>query len=312
MDRTTMFKRRGALGALLAAVLLLVASLAIAAPAGATSARSQAGAGSPDCISSATGNGRYVAVIYRLVLDRCPDTQGAAFWAGQLDAKKISRTAFAQNIVLSIESLGSEVRSFYQEFLDRAPSATEQSYWATRMHDSGLLFPTAAQIAGSSEAYDNLLAEDSDDPQQADRDFIELIYDSYLDRDVDEVAGDFWLSYLGTDDTHSSTVQTRTAMVLSVLRSDEFSQFAILGLYEGYLDRAPDSGGAQFWLAYLHAGNSYVSFISTILGSDEFYNDTQTTVSGARRAMEGKGGGLTPLAGPQGVAARAKAASPTS
>jgi hypothetical protein len=307
-----MFKHRGALAALFAALLMLVSSLAIAAPAGATSARSQADAGRSECSSSATGTSRYVAVVYQIILQRCPDTVGGAFWATQIDTNKISRTAFASNIVLSDESLKILVDQFYDEFLDREASDVEEQYWAAPMHSSGLIFPTAARIAGSTELYDHFLESESDDPQAADQDFISFVYDQILDRDVDETAGEFWLAYLGTDETHSSTVQTRTAMVLSVFRSDEFSQYAILGTYEYYLDRYPDSGGAQHWLAYLHGGGSYVSYIATLLGSAEFYDLTQTTVSSARMAMAGDGGGLPPLAGPQGPAARAKAMAPSS
>ncbi|MGH7137112.1 MAG: DUF4214 domain-containing protein, partial [Pirellulales bacterium] len=73
-------------------------------------------------------NTAYVDALYQLILGRAPDSGGLAFWQGQL-INGASRGSVAADIWNSPEHRGLQVNQFYQEFLGRTESSSEQKAW---------------------------------------------------------------------------------------------------------------------------------------------------------------------------------------
>ncbi|WP_421120788.1 DUF4214 domain-containing protein [Aquihabitans daechungensis] len=89
-------------------------------------------------------NTNYVKLVYQNVLNRPPDSDGLAYWKGQLDAKKKSRGQVMLNFSDSNEYKNKRATyvdavSLYLQFLGRSPTGTQLS-------------DLQAQLAGSSVA----------------------------------------------------------------------------------------------------------------------------------------------------------------
>jgi hypothetical protein len=97
-----------------------------------------------------TSSAAYVNNLYEKVLGRAPDAS-AAKWAVSLSTGS-SRSSVAQAFILSTEALTNAVDTYYENFLQRAPSNAEAEAWVTSMHNSQNAYESAAlSILGSSE-----------------------------------------------------------------------------------------------------------------------------------------------------------------
>ncbi len=68
---------------------------------------------------------------------------------------------------------------------------------------------------------------------------------------------------------------TRSQVASQLLRSDESHRRVIDGLYFAYLNREPETPGADYWLNELRTGRqSYESMAQAILSLPEFYGST--------------------------------------
>jgi hypothetical protein len=284
---------------------MLMASLVIAAPAGATSARPHTASVDTPC-GAAPGTALYVTDIYHFLLDRCPDAGGLNYWTTRIDGG-LSRPSFVLQLIYVDESLNRQLTTIYEQLLRRDPTTDDLAFWSAQVRARGWYAVNAA-IAASDEVYDHLVDENSGDAHDADSDFIDFVYDSFLGRETDLGSHYFWLGYIEPGPTQTSTSATRTAMVASLLRSDEFSRYNIGFAYALFLGRLPDKAGAAYWVTYLSGGGSFFAFVANLLGSAECYSLSQTPLEAARRSpQDGGDAGLAPLAGPDGVAARARA-----
>lgn len=284
---------------------MLVASIAAAAPAGATGA-SRADIPEGGCPVAPTANGKYVTAIYEFEFNRCPDASGLASWTAALNGG-MSRLTFVRMLDFSDEALANDVGYAYDYWLDRTPSSSEVAGWAANIRQSGSDDTLYAVVAGSDEAYQYYLSEDDNNTANADNDWLNDVYNYFLARDLDEGSYYFWSAYIENGPNHTSTMARRIAMVSNVIVSDEAGRALITDAYHYVLDRAPDSSGTAYWLSWYQQNHDNLGLFERFLASDEFYNDSQNQVATAQRAaaQRAASGGQS---GPAGRASAAKAA----
>lgn len=103
--------------------------------------------GSAELFGRAGGTAEgYVAFLYRDVLGREPDTAGAAYWAGRIDAGE-SRTGLARSWLLTPEATGLRAGLVFLDLLKRPPTATERVGWAENLRRVDERRVTAAVVA---------------------------------------------------------------------------------------------------------------------------------------------------------------------
>ncbi len=121
-------------------------------------------------------NGGFVEQLYWDVLHRAADTSGLAYWTGQLDSGAKTRSQVATFLIRSSEAAGRRVRGVtpmttcpvtqmgtdagfaagsYCIILDRVADASGASYWTSQLTGSGQVTTLWAQLAGSTEYFNN-------------------------------------------------------------------------------------------------------------------------------------------------------------
>ncbi|HEX7375581.1 MAG TPA: DUF4214 domain-containing protein, partial [Pirellulales bacterium] len=78
------------------------------------------------------GDAAWINSVYQALLGRSADSQGEAYWSGQLQAGA-SRQAIAYQIAVSPEAFARVVNADYQQTLGRAPGAAEVQYWVGQL-----------------------------------------------------------------------------------------------------------------------------------------------------------------------------------
>jgi hypothetical protein len=283
-------KKRSALAALFCAGLMLAASLVAASPAGATTSGASSRMVVDNCAPLNTANDKWLEAVYEYVLGRCVDPSGLAGWSAAM-AQGTSRFKVVQAIDFSAEAKGDDVGWAYQYWLDRDPNTSEIGYWSQFITiANGGDDVLWAGVSASDESYAYNLSHDENDTVQADGDWMDDVYEFFLNRDVDESAYDFWLSYIENGapieetDHRLSTYSARNAMVRSLLVSDEQARYYVNDVYSSILDRGADSGGAAFWFSWFQKTHDTFGLYENFLSSAEFFNDAQNVEVTARRA----------------------------
>ncbi len=81
---------------------------------------------SNEVFGNAGGTNQWIELVYRDLLDRAPEAEGAAFWRGQIDAG-MNRYVLVDFVYTSDEALGRRVDAYYQEVLGRQPNVAERA-----------------------------------------------------------------------------------------------------------------------------------------------------------------------------------------
>ncbi|HXT57127.1 MAG TPA: DUF4214 domain-containing protein, partial [Pirellulales bacterium] len=72
-----------------------------------------------------SANAAWVTTLYERLLNREPDQQGLQFWTGNLDSGAMTREQVVLGFEQSPEAYTNDVNGFFQQYLNRAPTATE-------------------------------------------------------------------------------------------------------------------------------------------------------------------------------------------
>lgn len=108
--------------------------------------------GSPEYLGRSGGTTQgFLTAVYRDLLGRAPDPQGAGDWGA--DLSRASRTQVALDIENSPEYEADELRFWFQAFLRRSPSGSELSSWQGVMHAGAGAAQVVASILGSPEYF---------------------------------------------------------------------------------------------------------------------------------------------------------------
>jgi N-acetylneuraminic acid mutarotase len=206
----------------------------------------------------ATASG-FLAGLYQDVLGRPIDAAGAAYW-GQILASGGMRLDVAAGIIGSAEANALLVKTFYQQYLMRAPSPAEIQSDVLALSQGMTREQFQAVVLGSAEYT-------QDHGGNPDVFYVEALYRDLLGRSPDPGGLSFYAGQLGAG-------ASRVAVANEIMASDEFRIDEIDALYEKYLKRAPDQVGLEANLQFLRAGGSALSVAAVLLGSAEFF-DTQ-------------------------------------
>ena len=93
--------------------------------------------------------------------------------------------------------------------------------------------------------------------------YVESLYEQLLHRSADPGAS-YWVGLLNQGVAPSTVVQTLET-------SSEYLSNVVTGIYEHYLNRAPDPGGLNAWVGALQSGATIEQVIEGFIASPEFY-----------------------------------------
>jgi hypothetical protein len=237
-------------------------------------ARADVGAfeAAPGTTPGQPANVRFVAQLYRDLLQREADPAGLAAWTAQLD-----QGVPTSQVVLGImtdpgnEYRRLEVEGIYQTYLGRDAGPDGLAAGVHFLAAGGTTEQLAAVVAGSPEFYQ--LAGGTDDG------FLDRLYASALDRVVDP---DGRASF--TQGLAAGLPRADAAAV--VLNSEEHRFALVAGWYATYLDRPPDPAGQQAWASVLGAGLSDEAALAAFLSEPtvgEYLNKTAPAPAGVNR-----------------------------
>ena len=235
------------------------------------------GDGVPDCVdvteglnpavkdNDVFGNSRLFAMQqYRDFLSREGDAAGIHGWTDTMQAGT-ARAAVVESFFNSAEFQGviAPVARLYFAYFLRIPDYGGLTFWINYYRAGNALAAVSQAFATSQEFVDRYGALDN--PQ-----FVDLVYQNVLGRAADAGGRAFWLGQLNGG-------MTRGAMMIGFSESPEYkaaiaSEVYVTMMYVGMLRRAPDTGGFNFWMGYIDAGNSGQTLIGGFLGAPEYHN----------------------------------------
>jgi hypothetical protein len=235
------------------ALTLLLSVTLLAAPVGSAGAAQRApeAMATTECAES-TPSRKVVRWEYRVILDRCADSAGMAYWSGRLDAHTATPTSIMLSLNLSDEGLGYFIDSIYYYAFERESSPTEFQFWASYLR--------------STHRFDVLKAEAvtaklSDD--EADADFLIDAYHQTLNREPDSGGTAYWSAFLAGGGH-------RQAMVLGLIDSRESTKIITGAVFQLFLGREADAGGLKYWSELFAGTHDYFGLLASIAGTSEF------------------------------------------
>lgn len=148
------------------------------------------------CPGQATpGAGAVVRLAYLVVLDRCPDPAGFAYWAARLD-DGAPPSALARALALSAEGITATVEAAYRRVLDRSADPAGRSVWAAKLRSGWTTSQLWAALAAAPE-----FATGTADPAG----LVARAFDRLVGRSVDPAGSAYWQHRLATGGPPSAT-----------------------------------------------------------------------------------------------------------
>lgn len=224
-----------------------------------------------ECPVAPPGHPALVSLTYQVLLRRCSDAPGQAYWAQALD-DGLSAELFARRIAFSLEAREVVVHDAYEMMLDRPSDADGRRWWAQWLQPH----PTAprrydhllAQLAGSHEFW--TLAGSTNGG------FVDRVYARVLDRPADAGGRAHWIARLDAG-------QSRTTLVRTLVRLSEPLGVIVSAAHREILDREPTTGERGDQVRLLRADGSRPGLSARLLGTYELYQRAQAIAPGPGR-----------------------------
>lgn len=132
----------------------------------------------------------------------------------------------------------------------------------------------SATIATSAKISEELLPNGTQGT--ANERFVQEIYRDLFHRQVDTTALPFWSNLL---DRGQSRLQVAQAIIKAAMPG-ELGVDLVNGMYEKFLNRAPDAMGLAFWVGILNGHETIENTEANLVGTDEFFADAGGTNDG--------------------------------
>jgi Ca2+-binding RTX toxin-like protein len=174
------------------------------------------------------------------------------------------------------DEASAKIVRLYQATLDRLPDEAGHAGWTNALLSGVPLEQIVSGFVGSNEFQTKYGALPN-------ADFVDLLYNTVLDRPADPGGAAGWINALNTG------ALSREGVVLGFSESQEFKdkmfprtlEFSraeneaswaddVFRVYQATLDRAPDLEGFKGWIAALANGVEYSTIIQGIVNSSEF------------------------------------------
>ena len=230
----------------------------------------------------------FVERIYKYVLDREPEAEGAAFWSDELYAFRRTGAEVAQGFIFSPEfearnTTDTEfVTILYKTFFGRDPEETGMNFWLSQLSSGAMDRVTVAngfiysqEWADTCASYGirsggDLKPSGAIEPTSLTYAFVERMYTTCMGRGYDEEGRQYWASLLANFETTGEIVGA------SFFLSDEMTSYALSNdeflnrLYLTFMDREADADGAAYWLGVMSAGTPRADIVFGFTRSPEF------------------------------------------
>lgn len=244
----------------------------------------------PILVSSDTGVGGFVTRLYRLALEREPDSAGYSDWCSRLEGGMSDGATVANGFLNSPEfisrGLSNEdyVSILYSIFFDREPDPEGFEYWVSQLNNgqsrdsiiSG--FINSTEWANTCLSYGILSGGTGTAtiiPPISDgiTNFVTSLYEECLGREGDESGINDWCLKL------ASQRATGKDVAFGFFFSSEFASniedmddYDIVGIfYEVFLDRTASYSELTYWVGYLRWGGDISNLFSGFADSQEFF-----------------------------------------
>ena len=230
----------------------------------------------------------FVDRIYKFVLGREPEEEGAKFWSDELYNFNRSGAEVAQGFIFSQEFIDRKtsdndfVTILYKTFFDRDPDEEGMKYWLDQLATGNMDRATVANgfifsqewadtcakygIRSGGDKAAKVEIKPTDDTYA----FVERMYTTAMKRESDKDGKEYWAKELSN--FHCSGEFVGAAFFLSEemnnmkLDDNEF----LTRLYATFMDREPDSDGMTYWLGVLAQGANRSDVVFGFTRSPEF------------------------------------------
>jgi Domain of unknown function (DUF4214)/Abnormal spindle-like microcephaly-assoc'd, ASPM-SPD-2-Hydin len=210
----------------------------------------------------------FVQQQYRDFLGREGDSGGVNFWAGEINAARVTRAQMAENYFTSAEfqSINAPIVRLYLGTYLRIPDTSGLLFWIgeyRRNPTRATLESIATQFATAPEFVQRYGAVSN-------QTYVTLLYQNILQRQPDAAGVSFWTDRLDRGVTRGVMLAEFTESAEYAARA--FNQTYVISIYVGMLRRAPDQAGFDFWVGRLNQGQSGLQLIDGFIGAGEYRN----------------------------------------
>lgn len=213
---------------------------------------------------------RYVREAYQAVLDRDADEAGLAYWGGRLDADT-SRYTFAQQMVLSQESLDAHITTIYDAF-GRSPTAAERSDARARLLARAATPESLMVDLFSSTEYINRHGAAPDAVVRA-------LYQDLLGRAGSDAEVGYWTDVIASGSDPQAVLRV---VVTGFVYSPERLRSVVIDAYDRLLARTSDDPGRAYWVGRIRRSGTILAVDRSLVTSDEAWGRGCSILDSAR------------------------------
>ena len=230
----------------------------------------------------------FVNRIYKYVLDREPEEDGARFWSDELYAFRRTGAEVGLQFIFSEEFTGRNLSNedfvtvLYRTFFGREPEEGGFKFWTGALADGTLDrravaegFIYSQEWADTCASYGirsggDLKPQGVIEPTDLTYSFVERLYTTAMGRGYDEEGRQYWASALANFEF------TGEQAGASFFLSDEMNSYGLSDseflsrLYKTFMDRDADSDGEAYWLGVMASGTPRSNVVFGFTRSPEF------------------------------------------
>ena len=229
----------------------------------------------------------FVTRLYRLCLNRQPDSAGLKSWTDQLKSGKISAADAVYGFFLSAEMQGLNlsddefINRCYRVMMNREADKGGKDYWKQVLSEQ-MKKDVLNGFIGSNEfskicASYNITRGEHKEPTGIDG-FIARCYNKALRRDYDTSGLEYWRNQIYNNSNFGPTTKERAITVASAgfFNSQEFlsknlsNELYVKTLYRTFLGREADPNGIKDWLSQMNNGATRDYILKGFAYSQEF------------------------------------------
>jgi Domain of unknown function (DUF4214)/PEP-CTERM motif len=203
-------------------------------------------------------NTNFINMAYLDMLQRPADPADVAAGLSALGSE--TRYQFALALDTSTEYYQLLVRSYFQDFLGRAPSPSDLSLYTGFLVSKNTDEFVQAQLASSAEFFL--------DSGSSNAGFVTALYKDFFNRTPTSGEIAFWVGALST--------MSREQVASLLLGMQEYDTDLVKSYYLEFLRRPADSTGLNFFSTALNEGKlTDEQVIASLIGSEEYFNLAQ-------------------------------------
>ncbi len=230
----------------------------------------------------------FVERIYIYVLDREPETEGAAYWSDELYAFRRTGAEVAQGFIFSQEFIDRNttdeqfVTILYKTFFGRDADEAGMNYWLGQLSSGTMDRTTVAngfiysqEWADTCASYGirsggELKPTGKIKPTELTYAFVERMYTTAMGRGYDEEGRQYWASELANFNITGEQVGASFFLSAEMEGYKLSDQEFLNRLYATFMNREADADGSAYWLGVMASGTPRADIVYGFTRSPEF------------------------------------------